>query len=265
MPVVVAPGSLKVSRTLRMLMRLAAVSLLLLGVAGCGSGGVGTPAAQVRVVHAAADTGSLDVYSGTAGSTGAADSAGVAYNLSFGSVTSYAPVPVPASKLFAVPTGTRTAMAGTPFNRSKAKQYTLLIDDGDAAALHAEVFTDQSQPAAPGQASLRFVQEAAKADALDLYLVPVNTPAGKPPPLVLGISPGRNSGYMNVPAGTYTLYVMVHGMPLRTSGMTLYMGAATTYASGAAYTIVLMDQPAADIPAVQAVLLDDYVPALALQ
>jgi hypothetical protein len=235
----------------------AALSLFCsVALSGCGTvNGSTTPIGQLRIVDATPDAGGIDIYAGSTALT---------YNLGFGTVTSYFPVAPSTYTLSADTSGTRTALTSVKATLVNAKQYTLLVSNV-AAQLQSQVLTDQSQPAPTGQISLRFLDEAISAGSVDLYLVPSGTTVDKVNPLQTGLAFGANTGYLNVPVGTYTLYVESNGTVVTSTTVSLYTGAPTAYPAGSARTILLLDQLLVTSPAVQAATLSDFDSATATQ
>ncbi|WP_157178430.1 DUF4397 domain-containing protein [Terriglobus roseus] len=227
------------------------------GLSGCQAvnGVTSASAAQLRIIDATPDAGGIDIYSGNAA---------IAYNLGFGTITSYVPV-TPSTYTFSIDTaGTRTALTTVRATLGVAKQYTLLISNA-AAALQSQVLIDQSQPAPSGQVSLRFLDEAISPGAIDIYLVPAGSTLAKVNPLQTGVVFGTNTGYLNVPTGTYTMYVVANGTVISTTTVPLYTGASTAYPSGSARTVLILDQTILTSPAVQVVTTSDYESATATQ
>ena len=220
-------------RVVRLLLRLAAASLLLFGVAGCGADADVQPA-QLRVVHVSTHAGNLDVLARSSG--GAV--AGVAYDLSFGSVTTYFPLQ---SSMYVASSETRRSLAEIHLNTAAARHSTMLLQDS-VAGIQPNALLDQDQPASPGHFSVRFVNATQENGAVDLYLVPPGQAAL--PTTVTTAGPGKDShsGYVELPSGTYTLYVMPAGVPLR-AGAPLYAGSTVDYASGAVRTVIVLAEP----------------------
>ena len=225
-------------------------------LSGCGTVNGGGPAvAQLRVVTASPDVGGLDMYA----STGA-----IAYNLGFGTVTSYVPV-TPSTYALSVNTaGTRKALNTVRGTLAASKQYTLLVSNF-ASTLQTQVLTDQSVPAPSGEISLRFLDEALAAGTVDLYLVPAGSRLDKVNAFQQGVVFGANTGYLNVPAGSYTLYVVQNGTLVSSTTVPLYTGSATNYLAGSARTFLILDQQLAITPAVSVTMLSDYDSATVTQ
>ncbi len=94
--------------------------------------------------------------------------------------------------------------------------------------------------------------------AIDIYLVPSFAKLATTVPFLTNINFGANTGYINVPVGTYAIAAVPTGtVPISTTA-TLLNGAQISYASGSVRTIVLIDQPLVSTPAIQTVILHDY-------
>jgi hypothetical protein len=135
--------------------------------------------------------------------------------------------------------------------------YTVLIGDV-AASLQQVVLTDQSMPAPTGQVSLRFIDQATRISAVDIYLVPSGQTLTTVTPVITGVIFGTNTGYLNIPAGTYTLVMVPTGTVPMSTTVAAYTGAQVTYSPGAARTIVLIDQQLVTTPGLQVITADDF-------
>ncbi len=134
-----------------------------------------------------------------------------------------------------------------------------------AANLQQTMLTDQSQPAPAGQISLRLLDQATHyGGGVDVYLVPSGATLATAAPIATNVLFGSNSGYLNVPAGTYSIMILPTGtVPVAASGTTpattpIYSGAATAYGVGAARTILLLDNQVLTNPGFQVVIAHDY-------
>src|SRR5271163_1634316 len=150
---------------------------------GCGASVSGCPQAQVRGVTVSPDAPRLDIYH---------DSNPLAHNLGFGTVTSYIPLSPGSDTIAANTAGTRQLLSVGKTNFASSGQYTLLI--GNAAAnMQQLTLTDQSQPAPAGEIALRFIDQATRVGATDIYLVPAGQKFATVTPLVTNLLFGGNT------------------------------------------------------------------------
>jgi len=228
--------------------RALAVLGILVVLTGCQAMVNPASTAQVRVIDASPDVPGIDLYQGTDG---------VAYNLGFGDVTSYVPIVPGAYTLSAATAGTRQILSFDKPTLAAASQYTILIGN-TAGSLQQLTLKDQNQPAPPGQTSLRFLDEATRAGPVDVYMVPSGHALVTVNPILTNVAFGANTGYRNIPSGTYTLVVLPAGaVPVSTAAAS-YTGAQITYPSAAARTLIFIDQPLPSIPGLQVITADDY-------
>ncbi|WP_229668842.1 DUF4397 domain-containing protein [Edaphobacter acidisoli] len=210
---------------------------------------VGNPStAQVRVVDASPDAPSIDLYQ---------DSDGIAYNLGFGAISSYVPTVPGTYTISAATAGTHQVLSFVKPTLAAAGQYTILIGD-TAGNLQQLTLKDQNQPAPAGETSLRFLDEATRSGPVDVYLVPSGHALVTVNPLLTNVSFGANTGYQNIPSGTYSLVVLPVGANPASTAAASYTGAKVTYPGTAARTLIFIDQPLASMPGIQVITADDY-------
>ncbi len=221
-----------------------------LALTGCQAIVSTAPAAQVRIIDATPDSPGLDIYQG---------SNALAFNLGFGTVTSYIQLAPGTYAINADTAGTKQVLSSSKATFAVSSQYTVLIGNS-AASLQQLTLTDQSQPAPSGQIALRFIDQATRFGAVDIYLVPAGQKLTAVAPLVNAIAFGVNTGYLNIPTGTYSLAIVPAGtVPISTTVAT-FNGPQVTYTAGSAQTIVLIDQQLVSTPGVQVITADDFVP-----
>ena len=229
-------------------LRLAGLASLLVSLPGCQSI-TGTPTlSQVRILDASPDAPGIDVYQG---------SAPLAYNLGLGTITSYVPIVPGGYPIIVDNAGSRQQLVSASGTFLPNAQYTVLVGNF-AATLQELILKDQSQPAPSGEISLRFIDQSVRTGAVDVYLVPSGSTVAMTRPVLTNVSFNNNSGYLNIPTGTYTLVVLATGTVPSTTVTPLYTGAAVSYAGGSAKTIVLIDTTVTTVPGVQVVIADDY-------
>ena len=209
---------------------LAAVLIVGAGLSGCQSMSVNS--AQLRVIDASTNTGTIDSYQ---------DNAALAYNLDYGTVTSYVSMASGSSTFAIDKAGTRQTLVSSKSALDAGKQYTEVVA-GSIVNLQQAVFVDQSTPAPAGMIAVRLINEATHAGAVDVYLVPFQGKLANVSPFATNLSIGYNSGYINVPAGTYAIDVLSSGAGRSSSSVKLLSGAQVEYASGSVRTVVLIDQ-----------------------
>lgn len=224
---------------------------LLIGVpllSGCQAVQPTPTSTQVRVVDASPDAPGLDIYAGTGA---------LAYNLGFGTVTSYVGL-APGTYTFTADTaGTSQVLTSAKATVVTANQYTILLGNL-SSNLQALVLKDQAQAAPSGQIALRFLDEATQVSAMDVYLVPAGAKLTAVTPVLTNVSFPSNSGYVNVPSGTYTLVLVPTGTVPTSTTVATYTGTQVAYPGGSATTIVLLDQQLVTTPGLQVISMPDY-------
>lgn len=212
-----------------------------------GSGNV----AQVRFIQASQNAPGIDFY---------ANGSPLAYNVGFEYGTSYVPVTPAAYTITADQANTKTALATASQGMAAGKQYSVILG-GSLASLQETILTDQSTAAPAGTISIRVINEATHVGGVDVYLV---SASGKLSTTALISSYtnmvfGANSGYVNIPSGTYAIVVVPTGTVPTTTTTTMLTGPNTTYPGGSVRTIVIMDAPNGTAsPAVAAYVAVDY-------
>ena len=230
--------------------RLIAAVAILGTLTGCQAIVSSAPEAHVRIINATPDAPRLDLYQ---------DSNALAFNLDFGTVTSYIQLAPGAYNITANTAGTRQILSTAKTTFTTAGQYTVLIGN-TSASLQQLTLADQSQPAPPGQTALRFINQATRAGAVDVYLVPAGQKVNSVTPLVTGIAFGANTGYVNVPIGTYSFAILPAGTLTSSTTIAPYTGPQVTYAAGAARTIILIDPPLVATPGIRVITANDFDP-----
>jgi hypothetical protein len=208
-----------------------------LALTGCGGINLTTNTiAQLRIINTSPDSGLIDAYQ---------NNAALAYNLGFGTVTSYIAMSPGPYTLATARAGTRQTLTTAATTLAPGRQYTILVGN-IAAALQQTVLLDQSQPAPAGEVSIRLIDQANRTGPVDVYLLPPHGHISTATPFATSLTFGANSGYINLPAGTYALTVVPTGSQttLSATPITLLSGPKVAYPSGAARTLVLIDTPA---------------------
>ena len=141
-------------------------------------------------------------------------------------------------------------------------QYTVLIGNV-SANLQETILKDQSQPAPSGQIALRFISQATRISPVDVYLVPAGQKLTAVTPLITNLSFGINTGYLNIPNGTYTIVMVPTGTVPTSTTIATYIGPQVIYINGGASTVILIDQQLITTPGVQVITATDFTPPTA--
>ena len=226
----------------------AALTFVVLALPGCQSVTGSPNVAEIRIVDTSPDAPGLDIYQGTNI---------LAYNLGLGTITTYVQTTPGTYGFLADSAGTKQQLVSAQGTWLNGSQYTILIGNY-LNSLQEIVLKDQSTPAPTGQMNVRFLDQSTTTGAIDLYLVPSGSTLLTVKPIITNITFNVNTGYFNVPAGTYTLVALPTGTVPTATTMSLYTGASVTYSSGSARTFILVNQQVITTPGVQVITGDDY-------
>ncbi len=239
------------SRFGRLTLAACALAGSLLTLTGCQSITVNAShLAQLRIIDASVDAGALDIYS---------NGTGLAYNVGFGTASSYVAAQPAGYTISASRTGTRQTLVSAGATLYPGRQYTAIIGN-TLANIQESIFQDQSTPAPSGQTSVRILNWATKVGNVDIYLVPSSAVLTNTNVFAANVAFTGNSGYINVPAGTYAVAIVPTGTAPSASTTTLFSSSQQYYATGTVHTVVLIDQQVTTSPAVNAIILDDFDP-----
>ena len=213
-----------------------ALCVAALGLSGCQSITADSPdAAQVRFVDASLDAPALDLYLNTSGA---------AYNLSFGTVTSYVAAGPGEYRISANRANTTQALVNAKASLGATRQYTAVVSN-TVGNLQETIYPDAHAPAPAGMLAVRVLNAAATAGPVDVYLVPAGGSAAASTPLVRNLGYTGNGGYVDVPGGgSYAVEVVPAGTAPGAGNGALLSGVSVTGSSGAVRTVVLGDAQA---------------------
>jgi len=230
--------------------RLGAAALAVSALSGCQSIDVNSSnAAMVRVVNASVDSTGFDYYTGKTA---------IVYNLGFSYNTTYVPLNPGTQTITTDQTQTTQVLASVAAGLGSQKSYTV-ITGNVAANLQETVFLDQNFAAPSGEIAVRIINEATRIGPVDIYLVASGGKLSNALPIATGVAFGANTGYIDVPVGTYAVAVLPTGTPPGTS-TSLFTGAQVSYPTGDATTVVVIDTPLTTNPAANALVLNDFQP-----
>jgi len=220
-----------------------AVAFLSSVLLGCQSVQTSAPSqTEVRVIDASYNAPAIDVDVATTQ---------IATNIGAASFTNYAFLPPENATAYVYPTGTTKAGAQVAGEFLVAQQHSVLIADS-GTTYTASILTDQPIAAPAGYFSIRFLQQAPKAGAVDIYLLASGGTLADANPVFSNVAPQSVEGYVNVMAGTYTIVVTPAGVIT-----TPYTSASITFVDGQVRTALIMDAQLTKNPPVTVTIGDD--------
>jgi len=232
-------------------LKLGAMATFLTALPGCQNMTAGMPAAQVRIIDTSADAPELDIYEG--GSV-------LAYNLGFGTVSSYVSIPPGGTAVSAHQAGMKSQLTTLRGSFAASGHYTVLLSSV-TGALSETVLADQSIPAPAGLASVRVLEQSRRgAGGVDVYLVRSGSTLAGVQPIAANAAPGGGGEYVNVPAGSYRVVVLAAGTVPSGSAVPIYSGATVEFGSGSARTLILLDGQESEERRMQMITAEDYDP-----
>jgi hypothetical protein len=225
----------------------AAASLALsFGLSACQNVATFTQPTLVRVIDASYAAPAIDVV--VEGDT-------LAGNIGQGSITPYGTLPADTAALIKITAATGGAALVTANGSLLASQQSsILIADMSTAptGYTVTVLADQQISAASGHSAFRFLNQALKTGAVDIYLVPAGDTLANSIPIVTDLPVGGNSGYISFTSQTVTMVVTPTGTitPKYTSAPLALTGSEVR-------TVLLVDTQLTTDPPVQAFIAND--------
>lgn len=218
-----------------------------LGISACQSVQGFTPTALVRVIDASYIAPAANVY---------VENQLFAGNAGQGTITNYGtvkPSATAAIKVTPVSGSTPAVTAAATLNAST--QHTVFITDNGAAATQyiVTVLEDQSTPAASGHSSFRFLNQAPRTGAVDVYMVPSGSTLADSTPLCTDIKVGATCGYISFASQSVTMVITPTGV---TTAKTNYSD-ALTLTGGEVRTVVIVDSQLTTNPPLSALVAND--------
>lgn len=225
-------------------------------LAGCQSLEINPAStAQVRVIAASPDAGSMDFYAGQTA---------LAYSVDFGTASTYVPLAAGNVRVSANTANSNQMLVASNAALVAGRQYTAVVAN-IAASLQETVYADQTTPAPSGQVAVRVIDAATRAGGVDLYMVPGSGRLAATDAMRNAVVFGASTGYMLLPAGTYSLVVVPAGTAPTNQAVTLLIAPQTSYAAGEVRTVVLVDRPVtrqrAESQGIDEIVVNDYDPS----
>jgi len=183
----------------------------------------------------------------------------IAANAGQGTITNYATVAANNAALIQVSAATGgSALVSTNGTLLPGHQHSVFLTDNGASpnGYQATVLEDQQVQAANGHSAFRFLNQAPKTGAVDIYMVPSGATLANTIPLVTGLPVGGTAGYITFPSQSITMVITPAGVT-----KPQYTGTPVALSGGEVRTVLIMDSQLTSDPPVLAVIAADAGPA----
>ena len=215
-------------------------------LSGCVNVASYTQPTLVRVIDASYSAPAINVY---------VESNLLAGNIGQGTITPYGALASSTAASIKMTAATSTtALITTSSLLLAGHQHSVLISDNSAAPnlYNVAVLEDQQTAAAGGHSAFRVLNQASKAGAVDVYMVPAGTPLLSANPIITSLPAGVASSYISFTSQTVTMVVTPTGHA--TAGYTSTPFALT---GGEVRTVLLVDNQLTANPPIQAYIAND--------
>ncbi|MDR3749953.1 MAG: DUF4397 domain-containing protein [Terracidiphilus sp.] len=225
----------------------AAASLALaFGLSACENVATYTQPSLVRVIDASYIAPAVNVtVEGTI----------LAGNIGQGSITPYGTLTASTNASIKVTAATGgKALVTTNGTLLAGHQHSIFLTDNGAAATSYEVtiLEDQQVAAAGGHSAFRFLNQAPKTGAVDVYMIPSGTTIANTIPIVTALPVGSTAGYISFTSQTVTMVIVPTGLltPKYTSSSLALTG-------GEVRTVLIVDTQLTSNPPVEVFMAND--------
>lgn len=235
------------ARTMR---RLGTAGIALLGVAlgvsGCQHVASFSQPSLMRVIDASYAAPSVNVY---VEKTLFASNVGVGFISNYGTVS---PSLSAAISVTAVTGGTPLVTTGATLQAGAQHSVFLTDNSADPTQYTVTILTDQKTQAPNGQSDFRFLNQALRTGAVDVYMVPGDAKLADSVPLCAKLAAGATCGYVGFPSQTVTMVITPTG-----STTPKYTSDPLALTGGEVRTVVIVDSKLTSDPPVQVVMAKD--------
>jgi hypothetical protein len=219
---------------------------LALGLAACENVASYTQPSLVRVIDASyiAPAANVEVE-GTL----------LAANIGQGTITPYGTLPASAAAPIDVTSATGgAALVTTTGTLLAGHQHSVFLTDNGAAptSYQVTILEDQQMAAASGHSAFRFLNQAPKTGAVDVYMVPAGTTIANTIPLVTALPVGATAGYVSFTSQSVTMIITPTGVLTPK-----YTSQPLGLSGGEVRTVLIVDTQLTSNPPVEVFTADD--------
>lgn len=224
----------------------AAALALSMGLTACENVAGYTQPSLVRVIDASYIAPAVNVT--VEGTLAAA-------NIGQGTITAYGTFPANENAAIDVTAATGGAtLVDSDGTLLAGHQHSVFLTDNGAAANSYEVtvLEDQQIAAAGGHSAFRFLNQAPKTGAVDVYMVPSGTTLANTIPLVSDLAVGATAGYVSFSSQTVTMIITPTG-----TTTPKYTSASLALTGGEVRTVLIVDTQLISNPPVEIFMAND--------
>lgn len=179
----------------------------------------------------------------------------IAANIGQGAITPYGTVEANNAALIKITEATGgSALVSTYGTLSAGYHHSVFLTDNGAAATGytVTVLKDQQVAAASGHSAFRFLNQAPKVGAVDIYMIPSGSTLAETIPLVTALPVGSTAGYISFTSQTVTMVIVPTGLTTPK-----YTSTALSLTGGEVRTVLIVDTQLTSDPPVNVYTADD--------
>jgi hypothetical protein len=217
-----------------------------LGLSACVNVASYTPPSLVRVIDASYIAPAVNIN---------VENIAIASNIGQGAITVYGSLPASTNAVIKVTAATGgKALVTTNGTLLAGARHTVLLSDNGAApnSYEVTVLEDQQVAAAGGHSAFRFLNQAPKTGAVDVYMVPAGGTLANTIPIVTDLAVGATAGYISFSSQTVTMIIVPTG-----TITPKYTSASLALTGGEVRTVLLVDTQLTSNPPIQIFMADD--------
>lgn len=237
-------GRLGAAPQLAVVAGLALVSAL--GLSSCTNVAGFSQPSLVRVIDASYIAPAVNIY---VANTLFAGNVGEGYISNYGTVA-----PSPAAVIKVTQASSRAVLVTASATLNAGAQHSVFLTDNGASPTQyiVTVLEDQQTPAAAAHSSFRFLNQAPRTGAVDVYMVPGSTTLANTIPICTNVPVGSTCGYVSFASQTLTMVITPAG-----TTTPKYTSTALGLTGGEVRTVVIVDSQLTSDPPVQVVIAKD--------
>jgi hypothetical protein len=179
----------------------------------------------------------------------------LATNIGQGTITPYGTLPASSAAAIKITAATGGAtLVSTSGTLLAGHQHSVFLTDNGAAPTSYEVtiLEDQQEAAASGHSAFRFLNQAPKTGAVDVYMVPSGSTLADSVPLVTALPVGATAGYVSFTSQTVTMIITPTGLITPK-----YTSTALSLTGGEVRTVLIVDTQLTSNPPVEVFTAND--------